>query len=56
MILNERDAQERARRSIAQQWQDEQRKRKTLQRQLEALKAIEETIIERKRPESLRLD
>ncbi len=56
VLLNERDAQERARWSIAQQWEDEQRRHKTLQRQLEALKAIEETIIERKRPEGLRLD
>jgi hypothetical protein len=56
VLLNERDAQEQARRSIAQQWEDEQRKRETLQRQLKALKAIEETIIERGRPESLQLD
>lgn len=56
VLLDERDAEQRAHWSIARQWQHERRTRETLQRKLDALKAIEETLIERKRPESLRLD
>ncbi len=56
VLLNENVAEEQARRRIAERWQDEKQQREILHRQLEALKAIEKTLIERTRPDGLRLD
>ncbi|MGH8469982.1 MAG: hypothetical protein ACREVY_13670 [Gammaproteobacteria bacterium] len=56
VLLDERDAQDQAYARLQHRWQAEQNQRWTLQRQLNAIKAIEKTITERKRPPALPLD
>lgn len=56
VILDERDAQDRAYSRLEDRWQAEQNQRRTLQGQLNAIKAIEKAITKRKRTPKLPLD
>lgn len=56
VLLEERDAHDQAYARLQQRWQAEQIQHRTVQRQLNAIKAIEKTITERKRPPTLPLD
>ena len=56
LLLEERDGQDPAYARLKKRWQAEQIQRRTLQQQLNAIKAIEKTITERKRPPTLPLD
>ncbi len=56
VILDERDAQDRAYSRLADRWQAEQNQRRALQGQLNAIKAIEKAMTERKRTPKLLLD
>lgn len=56
VLLEERDGQDPAYARLKKRWQAEQIQRRTLQQQLNAIKAIEKAITERKRPPTLPLD
>ncbi len=56
VLLEAQEAQKRVYSRLERRWQTEQEQRKTLQEQLEAIKVIEKTMTEQKRPATLPLE